>query len=176
MTGVARHRIEVLNRLLDTIEEDLNVLKRRLAKSGAKHFAVARFDALDHICQTCFRELESESTAEDSEEDRVLARVSDMNQELDWLSTEYQKLADWQARPKRTRERTQALIAELKGGAGFTTERPTSKRRQPRFEQPANQSERHSGARLDLELDTEASGDEVPLALSGVFVRRRPSR
>lgn len=176
MARVAAHRIIAMNLLLDALEAELGVLNRRLVKSGPKHYAIARFDALDHICQTCFIELESASTAVDSAEDQVLARVSALAEELDALASDYEELSDWAARPRKTRERTSRLIAEIKGGAGFSRDKRTAAPKKDSVGRLPREAALPEHVNAASSRVTVSHGDDAPLALSGVFARKRPSR
>jgi hypothetical protein len=173
LNDIDEHRVSTLTLLLDVLDQEIEVLNRRLIKSGANHFAVARFDALNYISQTCFVELEAESTAIDSSVDNVMARLSHFNSRLDSLVSEFVDLDDSLSRPRRTRERTKQIVSEIKSDAAFSKDKRQGWR--PRLPDEAHVAlEAETIVPESVHFDTaEAEADIVPLVLSGVFMKRR---
>lgn len=158
-----------LRALVTTIESEYFVLLRRLKKSGANHYAIARFDALKDLCVRCDAELQECQENDGLEFGRALTKVAGIKEQLNLLQKRFENLDDSAARTRRNRERTETLISQFLGEAQEPPGRFGDEPKRPKIEPD-------EGDRLrprDLENSIGDAADVV--VLSSKFVKRRAS-
>jgi hypothetical protein len=124
---VEEFRVSALAGLLNVMEAEIGCLARNIVLHGISDESLSRYDALCRISETCFDELEGESTAESTSVSDLAARLGYFNLALEGLVEEHAELDEGLSRSSKIREGSDLLRENILGSCGFSRARAIRK-------------------------------------------------
>jgi len=168
---VEEFRISAMSQLLSAMEEEIRRIARDIADMGVANSLIAQYDALCRLSETCFDELESESTAEFTVVSELASRLGDFNLTLEELAEENTELDEIHSRSSEIRANSNVFRSDILGSCGFSRNREKRSRLLLRSGAPPQVEER---LEWEIEDDDYSNFDEVA-AIADLVPKKAPT-